>query len=101
MLEVEFKVEGRKNLALKNSIRSGSLMENTFWRLPGIILERTHPPIRATDAIDNTRDTDVVFFILTNFFFTGSFSAGSHCTHPLFAAALRVSSWAFKFLWVI
>lgn len=47
-LKVELKVWGRKKLVLKNSIRSDSLKENKFWRLPSIILKNTstHPSNR-------------------------------------------------------
>ena len=67
MLEVEFIVEGRKNLALENAIRLGSPVENPFWRLPAISWrEHIHPS--KSRCYRNTLDTDVMFFIWTNFF---------------------------------
>ena len=68
MLQVEFTVEGKKNLGLKNTIRLGSLVENPFWRLPAISWrEHIHPS--KSRWYRNTLDTDVMFFIWTNFFF--------------------------------
>ena len=77
MPEVEFTVEAERICLffffflfsiIKNTIRLGSLVENPFWRLPAVSW-REHINPSKSRCYRNTLDTDVMFFIWTNFFF--------------------------------